>query len=149
MRRPVLGEDVAGEVIPPGQQRHLELELRHAARLESARQLAPQEARRVAGPRGGVWAAFYRLSPATESFLLRLGLLHEVCSPGDLESTVAKLAAELLAGKPGAQKAAKALLEAQRSPALDDALIAETARRLTDIRGSAEAQAALADFFKK
>jgi methylglutaconyl-CoA hydratase len=80
---------------------------------------------------------------------LRLGLLHEVCSPGDLESTVAKLAAELLAGKPGAQKAAKALLEAQRSPALDDALIAETARRLTDIRGSAEAQAALADFFKK
>ena len=80
---------------------------------------------------------------------LRLGLLHEVCPPEGLEATVSRIVSELLTGKPGAQKAAKALIEAQRSPALDEALIADTARRLTDIRGGREAQDALAEFLRK
>jgi methylglutaconyl-CoA hydratase len=80
---------------------------------------------------------------------LRLGLLQDVRPPEGLEAAVSRIVTELLAGKPGAQEAAKALIEAQRSPALDEALIADTARRLTDIRGGKEAQDALSEFLKK
>ena len=77
---------------------------------------------------------------------LRLGLVHEVCTFDELPAAITRMTAELLAGKPGALRAVKSLLEAQRSPKIDDALIADTARRLTELRRTPEAQAALAEY---
>lgn len=79
----------------------------------------------------------------------QLGLLHAVAPLEELGGLVAGIVTELLAGKPQAQRAAKALLEAQRAPLLDEALIAETARRLTALRSGEEAQDALAEFLGK
>jgi len=84
---------------------------------------------------------------ATEA--LRLGLVQAVVPPAELPVAVLRMLDELLAGKPGALMAVKSLLSRQRVPKLDDALIEDTARRLTEQRRTPEAQAALAAFLAK
>ena len=79
---------------------------------------------------------------------LRLGLLHAVAAATDLPALADRLTGELLAGKPLAQHAAKDAIEHQRSPAISEALIEETAKRLASVRRGAEAQDALAAFLK-
>jgi methylglutaconyl-CoA hydratase len=80
---------------------------------------------------------------------LRFGLVHQVSDMGQLGQMASQIVAELLAGKPPAQRGVKSLLELYRKPPLDDALIEETARRLADIRATPEAQAALAEFLSR
>jgi methylglutaconyl-CoA hydratase len=79
----------------------------------------------------------------------RFGLVHQVCGLDQLGQVTSQIVAELLAGKPMAQRGIKSLLELYRKPALDDALIEETARRLADMRATPEAQAAIADFLPR
>ena len=79
----------------------------------------------------------------------QLGLVHIVSPLEEIGAIAATLVTELLAGKPLAQRAIKGLLDAQRAPQLNEALIAETARRLTELRGGQEAQDALAEFIAR
>ena len=79
---------------------------------------------------------------------LRLGLVHQIAKPENLDAQASRLTGELEAGKPGAQRAAKRLIEAMRSAPPAPALTEQTARRLAEIRSTAEAQAALAAFLK-
>ena len=79
----------------------------------------------------------------------RIGLVHDVVDSGALDESVAKIAAQLLKGGPQALSAAKKLIaDVSRRP-MDDALSAETARRIAAIRVESEGQEGLAAFFEK
>jgi methylglutaconyl-CoA hydratase len=69
-----------------------------------------------------------------------------VSSLDDIGTTAAQIVAELLAGKREAQRAAKALIDDVRLAVPNEALIADTARRLAEIRHTPEAQNTLAGF---
>ena len=77
---------------------------------------------------------------------MRFGLVHQMCGYDELPAVTSQMLTELLAGKKGAQAAVKSLLEHARRPKIDEALIADTARRLTELRQTPEAQAALAEY---
>src|SRR4029077_16092766 len=70
----------------------------------------------------------------------RLGLVHLVSSLDEIGTKAAQIVAELLAGKRDAQRAAKVLIDDIRLAVPDETLIAETARRLAEIRRTPEAQ---------
>jgi len=76
----------------------------------------------------------------------RLGLVHLVSNLDEIGTRAAQIVAELLAGKREAQRAAKILIDDVRLAAPNEALIAETARRLAEIRRTPEAQSTLAGF---
>lgn len=78
----------------------------------------------------------------------RLGLVHEVAPGGELDSAVEQVIAELRKAGRQAQKAAQGLVRAvEGKPA--DSLIHETARRLADVRASAEAREGIQAFLDK
>jgi methylglutaconyl-CoA hydratase len=79
----------------------------------------------------------------------RLGLVHRVSALDDIGNEAAQLVAELLAGKREAQRAAKTLIEDVRLAPLNDSLIADTARRLAEIRRTPESRDAFAGFLKR
>ena len=73
----------------------------------------------------------------------------EVVNIDALDTAVANMTAHLLKGGPQALAAAKKLImDVSRRP-MDDALSAETARRIAAIRVEAEGQEGLAAFFDK
>jgi len=79
-----------------------------------------------------------------------IGLVHEVVDDqAALEALCAKLIATLLANGPEAVAASKALILAVTGVAVDDALQADTARRIAARRVSREGQEGLAAFFDK
>lgn len=78
-----------------------------------------------------------------------LGLAHEVVAPERLDARVAELCAALVQGGPAAQAAAKRLLRDLAHQPVDDALVADTARRIADLRVTAEAKEGLAAFLEK
>lgn len=79
----------------------------------------------------------------------RMGLVHEVTMPDALEARVATIAAELLRGGPGALGAAKNLVAAVSGRPVDTALMADTARRIADIRAGEEAREGVGAFLEK
>jgi methylglutaconyl-CoA hydratase len=84
---------------------------------------------------------------AREAF--RIGLVHEVVGSSALDEAVAKIATELLKGGPQAQAAAKKLIaDVSRRP-MDDALSAETAKRIAEIRTGDEGREGVAAFLEK
>lgn len=84
---------------------------------------------------------------AREAF--RIGLVHEVVESDALDEAVAKIATELLKGGPQAQDAAKKLIaDVSRRP-MDDALAAETAKRIAEIRTGGEGREGVAAFLEK
>ena len=79
----------------------------------------------------------------------RIGLVHDVVDSGALDESVEKMAGQLLKGGPQALAAAKKLIaDVSRRP-MDDALSAETARRIAAIRVESEGQEGLAAFLEK
>jgi methylglutaconyl-CoA hydratase len=80
---------------------------------------------------------------------LRLGFVHEVCAADALDAKVSAIVAALVANGPAAVKACKQLVKDIAGRAIDDALRAETARRIADIRASAEGREGLASFLEK
>jgi methylglutaconyl-CoA hydratase len=79
----------------------------------------------------------------------RLGLVHDVVAPRDLESKCRRVLDELLAGGPNAQRAAKDLIFDVAAHPLDDELRIETARRIADIRSSKEGREGISAFLDK
>ncbi|MDH3637681.1 MAG: enoyl-CoA hydratase/isomerase family protein [Gammaproteobacteria bacterium] len=80
---------------------------------------------------------------------LRIGLVHGVADPAELEGAVAACVAALLKGGPHAQAAAKQLIDAVRSAPLDQSLMDDTARRITRARLSEEGREGVAAFLEK
>jgi len=79
----------------------------------------------------------------------RIGLVHEVVDSGALDEAVAKMTGQLLKGGPQALAAAKELIADVGRRPMDDALSAETARRIAAIRVENEGREGLAAFFDK
>jgi methylglutaconyl-CoA hydratase len=82
---------------------------------------------------------------AQEAF--RIGLLSILTDK--IDDTINDLLKHLLAGGPEALKEIKALIRAVSSRPLDDALVADTARRIAEIRVSPEGREGIASFLEK
>lgn len=78
-----------------------------------------------------------------------LGLVHEVARDDELDARVKNIAEALLQGGPQSQAAAKALIRAVANRPVDDAVVADTARRIASLRVTAEAKEGLAAFLDK
>ena len=78
-----------------------------------------------------------------------LGFVHELVEPQALDATVAGIVDALVANGPQAVRACKQLVRDVAGAPLDDALRAETARRIADIRASDEGREGVQSFLGK
>ena len=79
----------------------------------------------------------------------RIGLLSSVVSSQELDSSIEELSKHLLAGGPEAMRKIKELIRAVTSRPVDDALVADTAKRIAEIRVSPEGKEGIASFLEK
>ena len=79
----------------------------------------------------------------------RIGFVHEVCAAAALDARVDEIVALLVANGPQAVQACKRLVKDLAGAPIDDALRAETARRIADIRASDEGREGVAAFLGK
>ena len=84
---------------------------------------------------------------AVEAF--RIGMLSLVVPAEQLDANVDSLVKHLLAGGPEAHAKIKALIRAVAGRRPDDALVAETAKNIAEIRGSPEGKEGIASFLEK
>ena len=78
-----------------------------------------------------------------------LGFVHEVVPADALDAKVDELLAALVANGPAAVRACKALVHDVAARPVDDALRSDTARRIADIRASAEGKEGVQAFLNK
>lgn len=78
-----------------------------------------------------------------------LGFVHEVVPAEALDAQVGQIVAALVAGGPAAVKACKRLVQDIAGREIDAALRDETARRIADIRASAEGREGIQSFLGK
>ncbi|MFT7721398.1 MAG: enoyl-CoA hydratase/isomerase family protein [Roseateles sp.] len=79
----------------------------------------------------------------------RLGLVHEVVAADALDATVAELVAAITANGPAAARACKRLVKDVAGREVTPALRDDTARRIADIRASAEGREGVRSFLNK
>jgi methylglutaconyl-CoA hydratase len=79
----------------------------------------------------------------------RIGLLSAMVSPGELDPFIEKLTSDLLAGGPEAHRKIKQLIRSIANRPLDDALIADTAKSIAEVRVSPEGREGIASFLEK
>ena len=84
---------------------------------------------------------------AAEAF--RIGMLSLLVPAEQLDANVDSLVKHLLAGGPEAHAKIKALIRAVAGRRPDDALVAETAKHIAEIRGSPEGKEGIASFLEK
>ncbi|TFW00798.1 enoyl-CoA hydratase/isomerase family protein [Oxalobacteraceae bacterium OM1] len=80
---------------------------------------------------------------------LRVGFVHAVAPADGLDAAVAELLKALTANSPNAVKEAKRLVQDVAGRELTDALIADTAERIADIRSSDEGKEGVRSFLEK
>jgi methylglutaconyl-CoA hydratase len=80
---------------------------------------------------------------------LRIGMLSVLTTPDKLDEKIHELLNHLLAGGPQAHAKIKALIRAVAGRPVDDALTADTARRIAEIRVSPEGKEGIASFLEK
>ncbi len=78
-----------------------------------------------------------------------MGFVHERCTPDEIDARVAALVATLVANGPAAVRACKQLVRDVAGRPIDAALRDETARRIADIRASAEGREGVSSFLGK
>ena len=78
-----------------------------------------------------------------------MGMVHELCEPEALDAKVAEIVATLVANGPAAVKACKQLVRDVAGQELTQALRAETARRIADIRASSQGKEGVQSFLGK
>ena len=78
-----------------------------------------------------------------------MGMVHELCTPDTLDAKVADMVSTLCGNGPQAVRACKRLVQDVADKPIDAALRQETARRIADIRASAEGQEGLQSFLQK
>ncbi|HEX9813228.1 MAG TPA: enoyl-CoA hydratase/isomerase family protein [Burkholderiales bacterium] len=79
----------------------------------------------------------------------RIGLVHLLCEPEELDKRVATVAEALAANSPMAQSAAKELIFHVADRPIEDVLIEDTAQRIAKSRASAQAKEGIAAFLEK
>jgi len=79
----------------------------------------------------------------------RIGLLSALVSPSDLDKEVSSMVKHLLAGGPEAHVKIKDLIRAVTGRRVDDALSADTAKRIAEVRVSPEGREGIASFLEK
>lgn len=79
----------------------------------------------------------------------RIGLVHDLCPPEELDGRINDLLGALMDCAPGAIAACKDLLRALDGRAIDDALMEDTAHRIADIRASAEGREGIQSFLER
>jgi methylglutaconyl-CoA hydratase len=84
---------------------------------------------------------------AAEAF--RIGLVHDIFPVDELDGRINELLGALLGAGPRAQAEAKALIRAIAHRPIDDALVADTARRIARVRGSPEGREGVAAFLER
>jgi len=75
--------------------------------------------------------------------------VHEVVAADALDAKVAELLKALVTNSPNAVKEAKVLVRDAAHKAVDDALLADTALRIANIRASAEGREGVQSFLEK
>jgi methylglutaconyl-CoA hydratase len=80
---------------------------------------------------------------------LRIGMLSILVDKNELDPAIDALLKNLLAGGPAAHAKIKALIRAVAGRRPDDALVAETAKNIAEIRGSPEGKEGIASFLEK
>jgi methylglutaconyl-CoA hydratase len=78
-----------------------------------------------------------------------LGFVHECVPPAALDETVAAIVAALVANGPSAVRACKRLVQDVAGQPISDALRADTAHRIADIRASSEGKEGVQAFLNK
>jgi methylglutaconyl-CoA hydratase len=78
-----------------------------------------------------------------------IGLAHEVAEAEALDLKVQEIVDALLSGGPAAQAASTELIRAVANRPVDDGVIEDTARRIADLRSTAEAKEGLGAFLEK
>ncbi len=103
---------------------------------------------RALGPRqsGRLFVTAERIDAA---HALRIGLVHETAEPDQLDSPLQKIIDNILAGAPGAQTAAKRMIEAVVDRPITRELMEETAVAIADRRSDPEAVEGLTAFLEK
>jgi len=100
---------------------------------------------------GGRMARRYFLTAerfeAAEAY--RIGLVHDLVLPGELDNRVNELLGALFLAGPHAQAESKALIRAVAHRPIDDGVIADTAARIAKVRASPEAKEGVAAFLGK
>lgn len=79
----------------------------------------------------------------------RLGLVQQVVEPAALDATIAQLASAIRLGGPQALAASKALVRDFGARPIDEALMADSAARIADVRASDEGREGIAAFLEK
>jgi methylglutaconyl-CoA hydratase len=79
----------------------------------------------------------------------RLGLLSGLCAADKLDVTIEALLGHLVAGGRAAHAKIKDLVRSVAAGAVDDAMIADTAKRIAEIRVSPEGREGIASFLEK
>jgi methylglutaconyl-CoA hydratase len=79
----------------------------------------------------------------------RLGFVHELTSPETLDEAVQNIVKALVTNGPAAVRACKRLVQDMAGQAITPELRAETARRIADIRASAEGKEGVQSFLQK
>ncbi len=80
---------------------------------------------------------------------LRIGLVHQVEAPGDLDQALEKVLGHLLQGGPKAIEAGKALLLDLADRPITADMVEDTAKRIAKLRATAEAKEGLGAFLEK
>jgi methylglutaconyl-CoA hydratase len=79
----------------------------------------------------------------------RIGMLSALVPAAELDSTIENILKNLLSGGPTAHAKIKELIRAVVHRPLDDALVADTAKRIAEIRVSPEGKEGIASFLEK
>lgn len=79
----------------------------------------------------------------------RIGFVHELVAPADLDARVAAIIKSLVTNSPNAVKEAKSLVRDMAGKAVDQELVSDSARRIAAIRASSEGRDGVASFLEK
>lgn len=79
----------------------------------------------------------------------RLGLVHELVLPAEIDARINEILGFLVTAGPGAQVEGKALVRAVAHRPLDARVVADTARRIARVRASSEGREGVAAFLGK
>jgi methylglutaconyl-CoA hydratase len=79
----------------------------------------------------------------------RVGLVHELVPPAELDARINELLGFLVTAGPRAQEEVKALVRAVAHRPIDDRVIADTARRIARVRATPEGREGVAAFLDK
>ena len=109
--------------------------------------IAPYVVRAMGGQAARRWFTTAERFSAAQGHAM--GFVHELCTPDEIDARVAALVATLVANGPAAVRACKQLVRDVAGQPIDAALRSETARRIADIRASAEGREGVQSFLGK